>query len=298
MSYLSLLEYLNNNRIEYCTEVDASQLVSIKIGGNVSLAVYPRSILELVNIVERLRGQRYFILGNGTNCYFSSNGYDGVVVVTKNINSIKVQNDLICADCGASLCTLCNIALKNSLSGLEFAYGIPATVGGAVYMNASAYGSTISNLILRSTAYDLVNNKIVVLNQKEHLFDVKNSVFRMGRLVHLNSTLQLKQSGKAEIFEKMQEFSQKRRSKQPLNVPSAGCVFVNPKDCYSARLIEECGLKGYRVGGAEISTKHAGFIVNMGNATSCDINELIEAVKKRVFEKFNVKLNQEIIYVE
>lgn len=298
MSYLSLLEYLNNGKIEYYIDTQASDLVSIKIGGLVSLVVYPRSTAELINIVKLVKGQRYFILGNGTNCYFSSQSYDGVVIVTKNINDIKIQGNQICADCGVGLCALCNAALNQSLSGMEFSYGIPATLGGAVYMNASAFGCSISNLVLQSTAYDVEGDRVVTLNREEHLFSVKNSVFRSKNLVHLNSELLLKQGEKAEILRKMQDFLQNRRKNQPLSLPSAGSVFINPTNNYASKMIDDCGLKGFKVGGAQVSTKHAGFIVNCGGATSHDVNKLIRIIKKRVFEKFNIVLNQEIIYVE
>ena len=298
MSYLALLNYLDKNKIEYRFDGCLADLVSMRVGGIADLVVYPASTIELVEIVRLLKNCRYFLLGNGTNCYFTSKRYHGAVIVTKKIKNAYCRENLIYAECGVNLTSLCYLALSNSLCGLEFANGIPASVGGAVFMNASAFGGMISNLLIKSVAYDIDNDKIVTLNRQKHIFSKKFSVFRLGKYIHLSSEFLLEKGSQELILEKMQSYLLNRQSKQPLNLPNSGSVFVNPDCGIASKMIDECGLKGLSVGGAQVSTKHAGFIVNLGNATSDDVNNLIDTIKKRVYEKYKINLKQEIIYTE
>ena len=298
MGYLTLIDYLDSNNVEYCDNVNLADLVSIRVGGSGDLVVYPKSTSELIDIVRLLKGKRYFLLGNGTNCYFTSQRYNGVIIVTKLLNNAVCKDNFIYAECGTSLSKLCNLALNHSLSGLEFAFGIPATLGGAVYMNAAAYGSMISSVINTSLVYDSLKDETVTLTNNEHNFSKKSSVLHGGRFIHLSSELFLNFGEKDVIFKKMQACLKSRNATQPSSLPNAGSVFINPCVGFASKMIDECGLKGFRIGDAQVSTKHAGFIVNLGSASSDDINNLIAIIKKRVFDKFNINLNEEIIYVE
>lgn len=300
MNIDNVISFLDEKEIAYLTNQKTADFVSIKIGGVADLIVFPSSVAALCSLLGYLQEnkEKFFILGNGTNTYFSDEKYEGVVIVTTHINKIKVFENKIIAQCGASLEECCNVALNNSLTGLEFAYGIPGSVGGAVYMNASAFECSVSNIVNKSTVYSLSKNEIQVLELTEHEFDIKKSVFNNGDLIVLESVFNLSYGDEEQIKAKMQQNRNKRLMSQPLSFPSAGSTFKRPKDGYASVLIDKAGLKGYKVGGAEVSTKHAGFIINTNNATSCELQALIEYVKERVYQSFGVLLNEEIIFVK
>ena len=297
MIFSSFINFLNKEQIDFCLNYDTSELVSIRIGGNSKIAVFPNTIAKLIKLMDLIKTQNYVIIGNGTNCLFS-NDYDGIVVVTKNINNIDVNGKNIVAQCGVALNKLCKVALKNSLSGLEFASGIPGSLGGAVYMNASAFGSNISNVIESSTVFDLVTGKIIKIGNDEHSFGTKKSIFMNKKFIHLESTINLALDDSVAICERMKKFIEYRKKTQPLEHYSAGSVFVKPKEGYAAQMIESVGLKGYSIGGAQISKKHAGFIININNASASDVLELIKLSKMRVLSKFGVELKEEIIVIK
>ena len=298
MIFSSLIDFLLEEQIKFNLNFDTSKLVSIKIGGCCKVVVFPNTTEKLIKIITLIKDQKNVIIGNGTNCFFTDDSYDGVVVVTKNIDNIDVRGTSITAQCGASLNKICGAALKNSLSGLEFASGIPGSLGGAVYMNASAFGSDISSVIESSTILDLDTCEISKISNQEHTFGIKNSVFRNKKYVHLDSTICLASDESNSISQRMNKYMEHRKNTQPLDCYSAGSVFIKPKEGYAAQMIEAVGLKGYSIGGAQISKKHAGFIINVDNAKANDVFELIKVSKERVFKKFGVELKEEIIFIK
>ena len=298
MDFDDLLSYLINNSIEYKLNVNTAEYVSFKVGGIGSIITFPDTIIKLCNLVSYVYGKmKYFILGCGTNCYFSSY-YDGIIISTKYLNEIEVNGNKIKAECGTSLTRCAVYAYENALTGIEFLYGIPGSVGGGVYMNASAFGGMISQVVSECTIYDIENQSIKSLENNELNFDVKNSIFMNRKHLVLNTIFDLSFSKNKIIKEIMDTYLLKRHHSQPLELPNAGSIFKRPKNGYASELIDRAGLKGFCAGDAQVSTKHAGFIVNNGNATSEDVISLINMIKETIKNKYNVDLEEEIIYVE
>lgn len=298
MDFSAFVSFLDKIDVEYELYAKSADLVSFRVGGTAKIVVYPNKIENFVMILDKLRYERFVILGNGTNSYFYDGFFDGVVIITKLMNDFSLHGDIFTCSCGALVRDVCKYALDCSYGGIEFAYGIPGTIGGCVTMNASAFFGEFSQIVVTSLVYDMQSGQIMSLDHNSHSFATKSSVFRKANIVLLNTQIRLKKEDKNIIAEKMSRYIMKRQNTQPLNFPSAGSVFVKPDGFYAGDLIERCGLKGYTVGGAQISLKHAGFIVNKGNATAKDIKELITIIKMEVFNKFNVKLKEEIIYIE
>lgn len=298
MCFRDLYQYLNDNGIEYEIDAKIASYVSLRVGGIADVMIFPDTIEKFCNLVTYVHGRfKCYILGNGTNCYFGEY-YNGVIISTVKLNGIKVQDNQIIAECGASLTRCAVYACDNGLTGFEFLFGIPGSIGGGVYMNASAYGSMVSDYVKECTVYDINKKAIVTLNKNDLLFDVKKSIFMERDLFALNVKFQLSYGNREEIHCKMNQYMKKRIESQPLDLPNAGSTFKRPKNAYASKLIDEAGLKGYRIGDAEVSTKHAGFIVNKGSATSNDINMLINKIKVEIREKFSIELEEEIIFVE
>ena len=301
MDFQGISKELDKLAIDYVINKKTSDLVSFEIGGIASCVIYPKTLEHFVYVLKLLTDYnlKHFILGNGTNTYFKDEPYCGAVIVTKNIKHSAVKENTLNVLCGDNLSACAAFAMNSGLSGLEFAYGIPGTVGGALYMNASAFDSSISNVVLKSTVYDKRLNQIFEIDKKEHSFGKKRSIFSLNKdLILLSSTFVLKPKEKHSIKKLMIDNLEKRKKSQPLNLPSAGSVFKRPINDYASRLIDYCGLKGLRIGGAEVSKKHAGFIANVGSATARDVNDLISKIKITVKEKCNVELEEEIIFVE
>ena len=294
----ALLNYVKENNIEYYINKKTSDIVSFKIGGCADLIVYPGTIYELCEILLRIKSRKKKLVGFGTNCYFCDRDYLGTVVVTRRIDGAYAYGNRIFASCGASLTSLCKLAQENSCEGLEFAYGIPGSLGGAVAMNASAFGGEMSKIVYSSIVFDAVKEEIKVLSHSKHEFGVKSSVFKNQEIYLLKSELILKKGCKTDILQRMNNNFKKRVETQPLDFPSAGSTFVRPPFGYASKMIDMCGLKGLQVGGAMVSNKHAGFIVNIGGATAEDVSDLTKIIKEKVFEKFGVELKEEIIYIE
>lgn len=279
---------------------------TFRTGGEADLAIFPKDRAELLSALSvlRERGERYTVIGNGSNILFDDNGYRGAVIFTKNMNRVeyihKPDGTHIRAECGKMLTELAYEAgKKHILTGLEFAYGIPGTLGGAVYMNAGAYGGQMSDVVVESECFDTAAEKIITISAAEHEFGYRKSVFEKNKdLVHLTSTITLREGDREEIFALMDKNMNSRREKQPLEYPSAGSTFKRPGEgVFAGKLIEDAGLKGKRVGGAEVSEKHAGFIINRGKASSRDILGLIDVVKKAVYESSGYTLECEIVYI-
>lgn len=298
MVNVELLNYVTRNSIEFCAPVLTNVLVSFSVGGTGDIAVFPKNLSELKQILSLLSGEKLVVLGNGTNCYFTDGNFDGVIIVTSRLNKISLSHDIVTAECGASVKDLCMLAMENSLSGLEFAYGIPGTVGGAVCMNASAFGGCFADVVLDSKAYDISKGTELNIDLLQHCFGTKASVFRGSPLCHLSARFKLRRGDKSVIASKMEEYLNRRKATQPLDFPSGGSAFVKPKDAHASYLIDKAGLKGVSFGGAAVSCKHAGFIVNTGGAKARDIRALIEHIKTVVLNEFNIYLQEEIIYLE
>ena len=276
------------------------------IGGNAKLALFPKNTEELISCIKYCNDSelRFRIIGNASNVLFDDKGFDGAIIFTTQINSIEyiIRKDdtLINVGCGVSLTMLASeVGKKQSLSGLEFAYGIPGTVGGAVYMNAGAYGGQMSDLVVESQYLDLNDMQIHTISLSEHEYSYRHSMFMdHPEFVIVGTTLKLVTADAEQIFNAMHKNITARREKQPLEYPNAGSTFKRPADnIFAGKLIQDAELKGYTVGDAQISEKHAGFIINRGNATSADVLGLIEHTRAVVSEKFGITLECEIIYV-
>jgi len=263
-----------------------------KVGGIAKYFISPESIDELIKLVKYLKEKniKYMILGNGSNTIFSSKTYDGVIINLSKINNMTIDGNKINVEAGYQLIKLSIDAMNNNLSGLEFASGIPANVGGAIFMNAGAYKSDMSEVLEDVTFLDEDLN-IKTLTKDELNFSYRHSLFQEKDYIIISANLVLSDGNKEEIKELMEKRKQRRIESQPLEYPSAGSVFRNPaEDIYAGKLIEDLGLKGYSIGDAKISEKHANFIINTGNATGEDIKTLIDLVKNKVKEKYNIDL--------
>lgn len=272
---------------------------TFKIGGKCDLLVHmngEESFMRLIPLAEKL-GVPYYIFGKGSNLIVDSDGISGVVfLVGKDYSGITVCENRIFCDAGASLTAICNTALEHNLTGLEFAYGIPGTLGGAVFMNAGAYGGEIKDVVTSVKAMDK-QGIITMYTQPSLDFSYRRSRFSQSGEIILSAEITLQKGDKSQIKAKMEELMEKRRSKQPLEYPSAGSTFKRPEGNYAAALIEQCGLKGVHVGDAEVSEKHSGFIVNKGNASFAELMELIRIVKDTVKEKTGYELECEPLII-
>ena len=298
MDFSSLIKYLNDSKVEYKTCVNTASLVSIKVGGIASIVIYPNTIECLCDLIKHIHLEyKYYLLGNGTNIYFCDY-FDGVLISTKHLNNVQIIDSYIEAECGASLNRCAVYAYEKELSGFEFAYGIPGTVGGGIFMNASAFGGKVSDVIIDCLIYDTENKTVYTIQRSNMDFYEKHSVFMNKKYIILKARIKLYKSNADEIKSKMDLYMQKRIDSQPLNVPSAGSAFKRPKEGYASMLIDKLGLKGFRIGDAQISTKHAGFIINIGNATANEIKALIQFIELKIKKEFNIDLEEEILYVE
>ncbi|MBQ8496395.1 MAG: UDP-N-acetylmuramate dehydrogenase [Clostridia bacterium] len=270
---------------------------TMRVGGPARLAAFPRSADELTMLISTAKENniRYIIVGNASNILFDDGGFDGLVIFTTAMRKIEWNGNTVTAECGASLTGLSAAATKRGLSGLEFAFGIPGSIGGAVYMNAGAYGSEISAVLTESTY--LQNGEIHTRTAEEHHFSYRTSIYRSTSDIILSATLTLTPDDPRDIEARASRNMTSRKNKQPLEYPNAGSVFKRPEGAFPGALIEQAGLKGLRIGGAEISKKHANFIVNRGGATAADILCLIGTAQNEVYQKFGIMLETEIIYI-
>ncbi len=276
-----------------------SKHTSFKIGGNCKILVYPNNTSQIQDIIKTCQDNdiMYIILGRGSNLLVSDSGYDGVVICSNKLNNIKLMSDTeIYCESGVNLIQLCNFALKNSLSGLEFACGIPGSVGGAIFMNAGAYGGEIKDIVQSVKYIDDVGN-VYELESSELDFSYRHSFFEDKNYFILSATIKLHKADQHSIRSRMNDLLKKRKTKQPLEFPSAGSTFKRPREGYAAALIEQCELKGKTIGGAQISEKHSGFIVNLGNATCKDVNDLILETQKVVKQRTGIWLEPEIKFI-
>ena len=271
---------------------------SFRTGGEAKMVVKPQSKEKLVEIIKYLKDTslEYAVVGNGSNLLVSDDGFDGVVVLTENIDHIYCSDNRIVAGCGVSLAKIAGVALNNSLKGFEFASGIPGFVGGGVVMNAGAYDGELKDVIEKIEYCDESGN-VFCTDAKDAQLSYRHSMFSDERLYVLEVTFKLAKGNKDEINALMNELASRRIEKQPLNYPSAGSAFKRPEGYFAAKLIDDSGLKGYSIGDACVSEKHCGFIVNKGNAKASDIYKLIKHCQEKVFEKQGVMIYPEIKFL-
>lgn len=299
--YKKYLEILSDRGISYALNEPMANHTSFRIGGPADVYVSPESAEELKDAYVEARnvGLCTYILGKGSNVLFDDGGFNGVIISTEKLNSVTVEGNVLTAECGASFTHIAAVARDHGLSGLEFAYGIPGAVGGAVYMNAGAYGGEVSQCLVSSTSFDPVSGKILFTEGADHAFAYRFSIYKKyPERVILSASFKLTPFYRGEIKFRMDDLMQRRKDKQPLEYPSAGSVFKRPEGYFVGQMIEELGLKGYTVGGAQISEKHAGFIINRGGAKCADVLSLVDFIKSKVYEKYNVELECELIYVK
>lgn len=299
MDYSALLTFCAENRIPLTQNIPLAPLCTMRVGGMCDYFAAPQSEGEFAALFSFCVKNRipYFILGRGSNVLFPDEGYRGCVISTGNLCAISVQELTVTAQAGAALSAVCKAALENSLSGLEFAYGIPGLVGGALVMNAGAYGGEIKDDIVSCRCAD-ADGVIHELSREEMNLSYRHSVFSEKQLCILSAQFALTKGDPAQIKTRMSELMGKRREKQPLDMPSCGSTFKRPDGYFAAALIEECGLKGYSIGGAQVSEKHSGFVVNKGNASAQDILALVEYIKETVRREKGVELECEMLVVK
>ncbi len=271
---------------------------TFKIGGNADIFVKVNDIEQIKYVLQIVKENEIplFILGNGSNILVKDEGIRGIVLKIE-LNEIQILEESnkvkVIVSSGVKLSQLAQKLYKNSIKGFEFASGIPGTIGGAIRMNAGAYGNEMKDIVLETTYIDF-NGKIHTISNEEHNFEYRNSRFSNEKVIILSTTLMLEKGNINEIKEKMDNYNEQRKEKQPLEYSNAGSTFKRGEDYITSILIDKCGLKGKKIGKAEVSEKHAGFIVNTGDASFEDVMNLINLVKKEVYEKFNKKLELEI----
>lgn len=298
MDTIAVLEaFCARQGIEYRRDVPLREHCSFKIGGNAAMMAWPGSEDEIAGLLRAAKEASVplLVMGKGSNLLFSDTGFPGLVVALGNRFAAMRKRGDTALECesGAPLASLCRYALEQGLAGLEFAYGIPGSVGGAVYMNAGAYGGEMKDVLLESRHLDADGAPGSFAGDALAL-SYRRSAYTDGELVITKAVLRLTPDDPARIRERMEDYMQRRKDKQPLEYPSAGSVFRRPPGAFASALIDECGLKGRRVGGAEVSVKHAGFIVNCGGATCGDVLELIAQIQSEVQRRTGHRLECEI----
>lgn len=288
-------------RIPVKFDLPLCEYSTFRIGGKTDLALFPTTVEQLTLQLAMLArsGLRYRVIGNGSNILFSDAGFRGVLVFTTELKQYRFDQHTLYAQSGASLARVCRDASMQGFEGFAFGCGIPGTVGGGVFMNAGAYGGQISDVLVSSEVYDTASNRVFTLDKDAHELAYRHSMFQHHpEYVILSGTFSLHKGNADEIMQKVNEQAAARREKQPLNFPSAGSTFKRPEGYFAGKLIEDAGLKGTRVGGAVVSEKHAGFVVNDGGATAADVLALVALIKERVFAQFGVHLECEFEYIE
>lgn len=299
MEKQKIYELLTNEIKQGIVKIDEPMRkhTNFKIGGNADVFVIAKNIEEIKCVIKFSKENNILltILGNGSNVLVSDKGIRGIVlqVGTKEIKIEKQKNALVEVEAGVMLGALAQVLLKQSISGFEFAAGIPGSIGGAIRMNAGAYGGEMKDIVKDVTVLN-EKGEISVLTNEECEFSYRHSRFTDSKEIVIKVTLKLPLGNEAEIKAKMDEYDQSRREKQPLNLPSAGSTFKRGADFITAKLIDECGLKGYASGDAQVSTLHAGFVVNLGNATAQDVLNVVSHVKQVVLEKTGKQIELEV----
>lgn len=280
-------------------KVPLKEHTTYKVGGVASCFIYPENVKQLITLLKYAKENniKRKVLGNGSNTLFSDNKYEGIIIKLDKFDYVEVKKTIIVVGAGYNLMKLAQVAARKSLAGLEFASGIPGTIGGAVYMNAGAYKSDMGYIVKRVKVLT-PDYRVITMTNKELDFHYRSSFFQKNKdYICLEATLGLAKGKKEELYEVNRERKKRRLESQPLEYPSAGSVFRNPEGLFAGKLIEDLGLKGLTKGGAQISTKHANFIINIGNAKAKDIKELIDFTKEAVLDRYNVELKCEQEFV-
>jgi UDP-N-acetylmuramate dehydrogenase len=293
-SLTNKLEKINYLSLE--KNKNLAEFASFKVGGPADLFLRPEKISALEELMPLIVESEipYFILGRGSNLIISDKGYRGIIIYTGSLNHYQLNGNQITAESGLELKEIADLACENSLSGFEFAAGIPGSLGGALYMNAGAYGGELKDVIVKAQFVNQ-NGNLIELDKAELKLEYRTSILQKENpdWIAVNVTIKLHKSKADKIKAKMDKLHNKRWSKQPMEFPSAGSIFKRPEGHYTGPLIEEAEMKGYQIGGAQVSTKHAGFIVNKDNASAQDIINLIEKVKEEVYKISGVQLEVE-----
>ena len=294
--YKGLEEILDKGSIRYNEPM--KKHTTMKVGGPCDCMVEPSSIEEIQKVLEYVKENniKYYIIGNGSNLLVKDEGVHALIIkIANKFSGFEVNGEYIKAYSGCSVPKLSQIAKENSLSGLEFACGIPGSVGGGIRMNAGAYGSEMVNVVEKVGFLD-ENGNLKEIDGKDAHFTYRHSMFVDNpQYVVVYAIYKLVKGNKEEISKIMEENMNSRKQKQPIEYPNFGSVFKRPEGYFVGKLVDDCGLKGYKIGGAQVSTKHSGFMINIGDATCKDVLDLIEYVKEKVYEKFNVKLQEEVV---
>ncbi len=296
--YDKLEEIVGKDKVKYNEKM--SKYTTMRVGGPCDCIVFPDEISKIKEVIDFCKNENitFFVIGNGSNLLVKDEGIHGVVIkLGHRFSKIELDGEYILAYAGATMPALSQLAKKNSLKGLEFACGIPGTIGGGVKMNAGAYGSQISDILYEVTYMD-EKEEIKTIKNKDCSFGYRKSIFTINpNYVILSAKFKLERGNIDEIENKMKENSLARKAKQPLEYPNFGSVFKRPEGYFVGKLVDDAGLRGYKIGGAQVSTKHTGFIVNVDNATCKDVLNLIGYVQTTVYNKFNVKLTPEVIII-
>lgn len=297
----TVFENLKSKGISVVENEPMALHTTFKIGGPAKLMAFPKSEEEISEVIKECNGQgvRYLTVGNGSNLLVSDDGIDAVVILlSKEFGEVKLLDDItIFAEAGAPLMKVCRFALENGLTGLEFAYGIPGSCGGGAFMNAGAYGGELGDVMFRCDHIDKDGNK-GSLEGDDLKLAYRHSAYYENGCIITGAYFKMQKADKKEIKAKMDDYMSRRRDKQPLEYPSAGSTFKRPKDNFAGTLIEQCGLKGTSVGGAEVSTKHAGFVINKGGATCKDVLDLCKKVADTVKAEKGIDLEMEVRVTE
>lgn len=272
---------------------------TFRIGGPADCFVQIENKEQLIQVLKYLNQVEvpFFILGNGSNLLVSDKGYQGIILqIGQKMSKIEVEGDVITAQAGASMAQVARAALEHGLTGLEFASGIPGTIGGGIVMNAGAYDGELSGVV---TQVNVVNGagECMELENDSMEFGYRTSTIRNNPFTVTEVVLKLEKGDREQIKAKMEDLAARRREKQPLEYPSAGSTFKRPRGYFAGKLIMDAGLRGFRIGGARVSEKHCGFVINIGNATAEDVRDVINEVQERVKERFNVNLEPEILFL-
>lgn len=276
-----------------------SRHTTFRIGGEADCLVEVEDSEQLIKVLEYIQKVEipFFVLGNGSNLLVSDDGYRGIIIKIGNkMSKITVEGNRITAQAGARLGKVAAVAMEHDLKGLAFASGIPGTIGGAVVMNAGAYGGEMCQVITSVTVVS-EDGEVLKLDNPTMEFGYRTSIIKKRPLIVVEAQLELTEGNKEEIRGEMEELAGKRIAKQPLEYPSAGSTFKRPEGYFAGELIQKSGLAGFRVGEAEVSTKHCGFVINTGNATASDVMQVIRGVQKKVLEVYNVELEPEVIFL-
>lgn len=303
------MEQINSAILQYISSVVPKENIyenepmktrtTFRVGGEAKLLVEISSADELTKLIPYLirMGEPYYVKGNGSNLLVGDKGYNGVILeIASKMNSIKVDGTKITASAGVLMSQIAKAALENSLTGFEFASGIPGTIGGGVVMNAGAYDGELKDVVTSVTVCD-PDGEIYTLDNKDMEFGYRTSAIKKRPFTVLEVTIELSSGNHDDIRNKMSELNEKRRTKQPLEYPSAGSTFKRPTGYFAGKLIMDAGLRGFSIGGAAVSEKHCGFVINKGGATAADVYEVIVEVQERVKDKFDVILEPEIVFL-